>query len=90
MIRWLSRLVIALLVIFILLYGGDLAVFRARGAPISSVTVSRILSVPLKGGKQELDYQGSYPVPCSVSLFPQGGFDSCWYLRRNSNQSTKL
>ena len=90
MMRWIGRILIALLVIFILLYGGDWAVFRARGSPLSSVTVTRMLSVPLKGGKQELDYQGSYPVACSISLFPQGGFDPCWELKRNSNQNTTL
>jgi hypothetical protein len=49
-----------------------------------------MLTVPLKGNKIEFDYQGSSDVPCSVSLFPQGGQSPCWQLRRNPNQATNL
>jgi hypothetical protein len=54
------------------------------------VTVSRFLAIPLKGNKQEFDYLGTSDVPCSVSLFPQGGQSACWQLRRNPNQITAL
>jgi hypothetical protein len=42
--------------------------------------------VPLKGGKTEYDYLGTANVPCAVALFPHGGKDPCWNLRRNPNQ----
>jgi len=48
------------------------------------------MSVPLKGQKEEYDYLGDFSVPCSSSLFPQGGNDPCWHLRGNPNQWENL
>jgi hypothetical protein len=48
------------------------------------------MGVPLKGQKEEYDYLGTADVPCSRSLFPQGGNDPCWHLRRNPNQWENL
>jgi hypothetical protein len=90
MMRWFKRVVLVLLVAFVVVYGGDWAVFRLRGSPLSKVTVSRYLTVPLKGNKQEFDYLGTLDVPCSVSLFPQAGQSPCWHLRRNANQMVKV
>ena len=88
--RWLQRLVIVLVAGFVAAYGGDWAVFRLRGSPLSKVTVNRYLTIPLKGNKQEIDYLGTQDVPCSVSLFPQAGESPCWQVRRNPNQGTVL
>jgi hypothetical protein len=84
--RWAMRIGIGLVVTFIVVYCGDWAVFKLRGSPQASVTVNRYLTVPLKGNKEEYDYLGSLDVPCSVSLFSQGGQSPCWQLRRNQNQ----
>lgn len=88
--RWARRVAFVLVVGFVLLYGGDWAVFRLRGSPLSKVTVSRYLTVPLKGNKQEYDYLGTMDVPCSVSLFPQAGQSPCWHLRRTTSQTVNL
>jgi hypothetical protein len=48
------------------------------------------MGVPLKGQKEEYDYLGPVTVPCSKSLFPQGGSDPCWHLRRNPDQWDNL
>jgi hypothetical protein len=88
--RWLLRLALVLAAGFVAVYGGDWAVFKLRGSPTSKVTVNRYLTIPLKGNKLEYDYLGSQDVPCSVSLFPQGGQTPCWQLRRNTNQVTTL
>ena len=88
--RWLQRLVLVLVAGFVAAYGGDWAVFRLRGSPLSKVTVNRYLTIPLKGNKQEIDYLGTQDVPCSVSLFPQAGESPCWQVRRNPNQGTVL
>jgi hypothetical protein len=90
MSRWLFRSVFALLAVFVLAYFGDWALYRLRGAPTATVTVNRFLTVPLKGGKKEFDYQGTMPVNCSRSLFPQGGLAPCWQLRRHPDQNTTL
>jgi hypothetical protein len=71
-------------------YAGDWLLFNLRGSITSKVTVSHFLSAPLKNNKQELDYLGSEEVPCSVSLFPQGGHTPCWYLRRHTNQTKNI
>jgi hypothetical protein len=86
--RWIGRVVIVLVAGFVATYLGDLAVYKLRGSPTSTVSVSRFMTVPLKGNKIEYDYVGTADEPCSVSLFPQGGQSACWRLRRNPNQTT--
>ena len=88
--RWLRRVAVVLVAVFVVTYGGDWALFKLRGSPRSKVTVNRYLAIPLKGNKQEFDYLGSADVPCSVSLFPQAGQTPCWQLRRNTNQGMTL
>ena len=88
--RWVQRGAVVMVAALVLAYAGDWAVFRLRGSPTGKVTVSRFLTVPLKGNKLEYDYLGSTDVPCSMSLFPQAGQSPCWHLRRNPTQSTSL
>ena len=88
--RWLIRVVVVLMVGFVVVWVGDWAIFKLRGSPMSKVTVNQFQTVPLKGTKVEYDYLGSTDVPCSQSLFPQGGQSACWQLRRNPNQNTSL
>lgn len=80
----------ALLAVFIVLYFGDLSVYKLRGSPQDHVHVSQTLVVPLKGTKQEYDYLGASDIPCSVSIFSQGGEDACWLLRRNQSRAIKI
>ncbi len=84
--RWLLRVFMVLAAASVSAYAGDWAVYHLRGAPQSSVAVSRYMSIPLKGQKEEFDFLGTSAVPCARSLFPQGGEDPCWLLRRNPNQ----
>ena len=88
--KWVRRIVVTLVAAFVALYGGDWAVYKMRGSPQGSVTVSRYITVPLKGNKSEFDYLGTSDVSCSVSIFSQDGESPCWQLRRNQNQNTKL
>lgn len=88
--KWARRIVLILVVGFVALYFGDWAVYRMRGSPQGSVKVTQTLVVPLKNNKQEYDYLGTSDVPCSISIFSQGGESPCWQLRRNQNQDTKL
>ena len=84
--RWLKKIAIVLVAVFVATYGGDWALFKLRGSPCSKVTVNRYVTIPQKGNKQEFDYLGSLDVSCAVSLFPQAGQDPCWQLRRHVNQ----
>jgi hypothetical protein len=88
--KWVRLVVVALVAVFAALYFGDWAVYKMRGSPQGTVTVSRTLVVPLKGNKSEYDYLGTSDVPCSVSIFSQDGKSPCWQLRRNHNQNTNL
>ena len=88
--RWLIRVVVVLMVGFVVVWVGDLVIFKLRGSPMSKVTVNQFQTVPLKGTKVEYDYLGTSDVPCSQSLFPQAGQSACWQLRRNPNQNTNL
>jgi hypothetical protein len=88
--RWLLRILIAFAVFFLMAWIGDWTLFNLGGKPTSTVTVHRFMSIPLKGQKVESDYLGDFAVPCSRSLFPQGGNDPCWYLLRYPNQWEKL
>jgi hypothetical protein len=88
--RWIQRVAIVLVAGFVATYLGDWAIYKLRGSPTSTVSVSRFLTVPLKGNKIEYDYVGTADVPCSISLFPQAGQSPCWRLRRNPNQTTTL
>jgi hypothetical protein len=90
MMRWLGqwalRLLVAIAVLSLAAFAVDWTVYKLRGSPHSMVAVSQFLQVPLKDGKTEDDYLGTVNVPCAVALFPQGGQDPCWNLRRNPNQ----
>ena len=88
--RWSQRVLVALVAAFVVIYGGDWAIYKLRGSPASQVTVSQFQTVPLKGNKVEYDYLGAASVACSVSLFPQAGLSPCWHLRRNPSQTTNL
>lgn len=88
--KWTRRVVVTIVAAFIALYLGDMAVYNLRGSPQGHVNVNQTIVVPLKGNKQEYDYLGASDVPCSVSIFSQGGEDACWMLRRNQNKATKM
>jgi hypothetical protein len=88
--RGLQRGLLIVLLGFIAVYAADWAIYRLRGEPSSTVTVNSYQTVPLKGNKVEYDYLGTADVPCSISLFPQGGQSPCWRLRRNPNQTVNL
>ena len=71
-------------------YAADWGVFqlrRARGTAMGSVPVEQYLNTPLKGHKEEFDYQGTSDENCSRSLFPQYADSTwnppCWWLTRH-------
>jgi hypothetical protein len=90
LIHWFFRALLVLVACFVVIYIGDWAVYRLRGAPQSKVTINRYVSIPQKGRKTEFDYLGTLDAPCSVSLFAQGGLTPCWKLRRDTNQGLDM
>lgn len=81
--RWIFRLFLSMAVACIAAYVTDWAIYTMRGSPSSTILVNRYLEVPLKGQKEEYDFEGSSPVVCAVALFPQGDKDPCWLVWRN-------
>lgn len=88
--RWLLRVAIFMAAATAATYAGDWIAFKLEGAPQSTVTVNRVMIVPLKNGKHEYDYLGTFDEPCSISLFPQGELTPCWWLRKHTNQDVKV
>jgi len=88
--RWVRGGAMSILGASIALYAGDWLVFNLRGARTENVMVSHFISAPLHNNKEELDYLGSEEVPCSVSLFPQGGHAPCLYLRGHRNRVERV
>ena len=89
--RGVLRVLVAIAAISLLAYAVDWTVYKLRGSPQSVVAVSQFLQVPLKGGERRNTTIWARPnVPCVVALFPHGGKDPCWNLRRNPNQWDKL
>jgi hypothetical protein len=84
-----------LLAAALLLWLGDWAVWRVRvwhGGGYDTVEVNQILLTPLKNHRMKADEQSTADQPCARALFPHGGDDPCWWLRRHSTvwQSASL
>jgi len=72
-----------------LVYLGDMGVWQirvSRGTGFGVVQVNQLLATPLKGNKVEYDSMGTVDMTCSRSIFPQGGNQACWWLRRHRTQ----
>jgi hypothetical protein len=81
--------------LLVLLYCGDYCFLRLRitcpkiGKGLDSVQMERLYAIPLKSGKLEYDFDPQQPaqtVPCARSLFPHMGYQTCWYLKRQSDK----
>jgi hypothetical protein len=87
LLLWTGRILLGIVAAAALIYVEDFALYVFRGHPLGQVTVTRYMTVPLKSGgggnKTEYFYEGTGPLSCSESLFPQDGWSPCWYLRRH-------
>ena len=73
----------------VLAWVSDWLVFRARlarGTAFDTVQVEEYLTTALKGNKQEYDYLGTAQVTCARALFPHGGSQACWWVKRHRTQ----
>ncbi len=67
-------------------YPADWAVWRvrlARGGGMGQVEVSLFTVAELKGGKEDYYPNGTIVLGCTESLYPQGGFNPCWWQQRH-------
>jgi hypothetical protein len=82
-LRWVGFSLLGILGAGALVYLGDYATFLLRGEPLDQLTVTRYMAAPLKGDKTAYYFEGTGPMSCSKSVFPQSGWSPCWYLRRH-------
>lgn len=88
--RFLRKILLYILIAVAATYLLDSGIYLLRGKPTGSVQVTRLLAIPLKGGKTEYDPAGTTNTSCTVSIFPQGSENPCWYLRRYPNEVIKF
>lgn len=86
-----SLLIAVLLVI--VLYAADYLSLRLRlprRETLGSVDVRTYYAVKLKNGKTEYDYAGDHTVSCTNSMFPQMGYQPCWYASRHTEEQITI
>jgi len=81
----LQRIILGALVAAFVLYGGDWAILKARGAA-GFDTVNITLGTPMKDGRVQIFTGANQTQICVKSLFPHFGYNPCWYVRQNSTQ----
>lgn len=82
-----SAFLVALLA---LVYAGDWLVLRLLSNPYDTVAIQHYYAIAQKTGRIELQYDRTYTQQCTRTLFPHSGLQPCWYLRRHSEQWTKI
>jgi hypothetical protein len=88
---WMGRLMrgmVAVVGLLALIYIGDWIAIKVRvahGTAYGSVQVNQFLATPLKGNKVEYDLMGTAQQTCSRSIFPQQGYEACWWLERHKS-----
>jgi hypothetical protein len=81
----LQRIILGFLVAAIVLYAGDYAVLKARGAS-GLDTVNIIIGTPMKDGRVQIFTGDNQTQTCVRSLFPHLGYNPCWYVKQNATQ----
>ena len=85
-IRAITRTVAGVLLLALASWPLDWAVWRLRvaaGGGMGQVQVSHFTVAELKANKENYYYDGTGPVDCSLSLFPEAGSGACWWLARH-------
>jgi hypothetical protein len=85
-VRMLAKGLAGLLVLAAVAYPVDWAIWRARvagGGGMGSFSVNLTTVAELKGNKEDYYASGTATVSCSRSLYPQGGYDPCWWVQRH-------
>ena len=85
-IRWLVRGLLGIILVGVVGYVVDWAIWRVRvaaGGGMGSVQVDRFTVAELKGGKESYYPEGTVTAACSKSVYPQGGSRACWWLERH-------
>ncbi len=74
----------------LILYAGDYIVLRLRHNPLGSVQTRTSYAVTQKNKKTEYYFNPPENETCTHSLFPQLGYNPCWYLERHRDKSIHM
>jgi hypothetical protein len=89
-----KRGLIVVVLLVLVMYGGDYLWLRYRMAtnrnPFGSVILNVYYSVKLKNGKTEFSYGGQQSVECPNSLLPQYWEKPCWYAKRQKDMQINI
>lgn len=84
--KFLVRGLLLLIGALVVVYAIDAVQVRIRlamgGSSKAYDTVNVLYATPLKGGNYEIFSDQPEAESCSRSIFPQMGYEPCWYLRR--------
>lgn len=78
------RILIAVALLTLFVYGCDDLYARLRHEPFADIRIDRYLAVAEKFNK--IDYERTTPITerCVYSLFPHSGHNPCWYVTRHT------
>lgn len=89
-----TRLLVVVLAVPAVVYGGDWTCLRyrswKRGDGFGSVTVTPVYVIHEKNGKTEYQVAQPQDQVCVRSLFPHFGYDPCWYLSRHPEKRIEI
>jgi hypothetical protein len=88
--RLLLRANLILVAFLLVLYLGDTLVLHLRHNPYSTVTVQHYYVIGQKNNKFEIQNDRTVDQPCANSLLPHSGYPPCWYVRRHTEQESKI
>jgi hypothetical protein len=93
-IRWLNRIVLALLLVALLLFLGDAIALRMRfpknRPQFATVQIRPYYAVKLKNGQTEFMFDQPRDETCVNALFPQLGFRPCWYVTKSKTKQIDI
>jgi hypothetical protein len=85
-----KKILIAVVLVAVMLYGGDYLALRARPKPFGSVQVRRLYAVKLRNRQTEYLADEIEAASCVNSLLPQMGYAPCWYMKRHRVQTIDI
>jgi hypothetical protein len=89
LLKWAAA---ALVVCLALLWLGDYLSVRSRmehktaTEPVQTITFRPVYAIARKDGKSEFDFGDPQSATCVHSIFPQLGYNPCWYVLRESQK----
>ena len=85
-----GRVLVLIVAGLLILYAADYIVLKFRHPQLGSVQTRTSYAVPQKNKKTEYYFNPPQNESCSHSLFPQLGYNPCWYVERHKDRSIQM